>query len=345
MLGWCNVGSGWFCPPFSKKVPGMSEPDTIELFDASEATDDTDWLVIMEEIGEEAGYFERLGPRHSTLFNDQGPVLLVTFETLAGVRAAGGTQMPLGYQIAAPRGWSSLTILAHDETWYRDPSVWGYFDRLIDDAFFEDFDRVVFYGAGMGGYGAAAFSVAAPGATVLALAPQATLAPEFAEWDRRFPAARRHDFSSRFGYAPDMTEGCGQVFILYDPAQQVDAVHAAFFRGAHVTKLRARHSGRDPQAELARMGILRPLVDAACNGSLGLHSFHRLWRARHTHPQYLGRLVGRVQALNRPARLVKVLRAALRKVDHPRLRQALSEAEAALEKGRTAGGKASPVDA
>lgn len=312
----------------------MSEDQTIEIFDAGEAESDADWLAIMDEIGEEAGYFESLGPRHSAFFSDHGPVLLVTFETLNGVRAAGGGQMPLGYQIAAPRGWSSLSIIAHEDSWYRDHSVWGYFDRLIDDAFFEDFDRVVFYGAGMGGYGAAAFSVAAPGATVLALAPQATLSTEFAEWDRRFPAARRYDFTSRFGYAPDMTEGSAQVFILYDPLQQVDAVHAAFFRGAHVTRLRARHIGRDPQAELARMGVLRPLIDAACTGTLSAHRFHRLWRARQTHPQYLGRLVGRVQALNRPARLVRTLRAALGKVDHPRLRQALAEAEAALARQR-----------
>ncbi|KPQ08540.1 MAG: hypothetical protein HLUCCA12_01635 [Rhodobacteraceae bacterium HLUCCA12] len=308
--------------------------DTIEFFDASEAQSDSDWLTVMDEIGEETGYFEKLGARHTAFFSDQGPVLLVTFETMAGIRSAGGPQMPLGYQVAAPRGWSSLAIVAHDRTWYRDHSVWGYIDRLIDDAFFEDFDRVVFYGAGMGGYGAAAFSVAAPGATVLALAPQATLAPETAEWDRRFLAARRFDFTSRFGYAPDMTEGCAQAFILYDPAQQVDAVHAALFRGPHVVKLRARNIGRDPQGELARMGALRPLLDAACTGTLDAHRFYRLWRARRSHAPYLGRLAARVQGQKRPARLVQTLRAALAQVEHPRLRQALTEAEAALGRQR-----------
>lgn len=304
--------------------------DTIEIFDAGEAASDADWLAIMDEIGEEAGYFQPLGEKHSAFFSDQGPVLLVSFESLPAVRAAGGGQMPLGYQIAAPRGWSSLTVLAHGETWYRDPSVWGYFDRLIDDAFFEDFDRVVFYGAGMGGYGATAFSVAAPGATVLALAPQASLAPEAAEWDRRFPAARRLDFASRFGFAPDMIEGAGEVFVIYDPWQQVDAVHAALYRGAQVTKLRGRHIGRDPQAELARMSALRPLIDAACTGTLDAHTFHALWRGRRDNPHYLGRLVARVQSQGRPGRLVRVLKAALARNDHPRLRQALAQAEAAL---------------
>ncbi|MCC6002639.1 MAG: phosphoadenosine phosphosulfate reductase [Pararhodobacter sp.] len=310
-------------------------PDqTIEIFDAGEATSDADWLGIMQEIGDEAGYFESLGERHSAFFSDQGPVLLVTFETMAGIRGAGGGQMPLGYQIAAPRGWSSLTIVAQNDSWFRDPAVWGFFDRLTDDAFFEDFDRVVFYGASMGGYGATAFSVVAPGATVLALAPQASLDMQVAEWDKRFPAARRLDFSSRFGYAPDMVEGAERVFLLYDPLIQVDAVHAAFFRGPHVTRLRASHIGRDPQAELARMGLLRPLIEAACTGTLNTHHFAALWRGRRTHPQYLGRLVGRVQNAGNPARLVRVLRASLQKVDHPQLRAALAKAEEALARQR-----------
>ncbi|MCB1404677.1 MAG: phosphoadenosine phosphosulfate reductase [Rhodobacteraceae bacterium] len=304
--------------------------DSIEMFDAGEAETDSDWLAILAEIGDEAGYMESLGATHSAFFSDMGPVLLVTFETLSGIRGAGGGQMPLGYQIAAPRGWSSLTLIAHEDSWFRDRAVFGFFDRLIDDAFFEDFDKVVFYGAGMGGYGATAFSVAAPGCTVLALAPQATLDTELADWDRRFMSARRLDFTDRFGFAPDMIDGCDRVFLVYDPIQQVDAVHAAMFRGAHVTKLRARHIGRDPQAELARIGALRPLIDAACLGTLEPGTFYRLWRARRTHAQYLGRLAGRVQSQNRPKRLVQVLRAAVAQVDHPQLRRALTRAEAAL---------------
>ena len=303
--------------------------DTIEMFDAGEAETDADWLSILEEIGEEAGYFTPLGDKHSAFFSDLGAVLLVSFETLSGVRQAGGGQMPLGYQIAAPRGWSSLTILAHGDTWFRDGNLYGYVDRLIDDAFFEDFDRVVFYGAGMGGYGAAAFSVAAPGCTVLALAPQATLDTEVAEWDRRFLRARRYDFQTRFGYAPDMTEGSERVFIVYDPIQQVDAVHAALFKGAHVSRLRARNIGRDPQAELARLNVLRPLIDAACEGTLTPQRFYTLWRQRRGNANYLGRLIGRLQTLNRPALLLRALRAANRMVDHPQLRKALDKVESA----------------
>ena len=61
--------------------------------------------------------------------------------------------------------------------WFRYPKVHAYFNRLVDDGFFDDLDKVVFYGAGPCGYAAATFSVAAPGATVVAIQPQATLDP------------------------------------------------------------------------------------------------------------------------------------------------------------------------
>lgn len=308
--------------------------DTIDLFDAGEAVSDDDWLEILEEIGAETGYFTRLGTDHSALMSRQGGTLLVSFETLGALRAEDPGQMPLGYRIAAPHGWSSLSIVAQQMRWFRDPAIWDHFDQLIDDGFFDEFDRVVFYGAGMGGYAAAAYSVAAPGATVLALSPQATLDTAVADWDRRFPRARRLDFRNRFGNAAEMVEGCARLFVIHDPLLIEDAMHAALFRGTHATALRAPLIGSDPQGELTRMGILRPLIDAACTGTLSAHRFYRLWRARRDHLRYLGRLAKRVEARERPALSVRMLRAALARADHPRLRTALTEAETALARQR-----------
>jgi hypothetical protein len=213
---------------------------------AAGAVSDADWWARIDAIGEELGYFQPLGARHAAFFLDDGPVLLVTFETAERIRADDDSQMPLGFRIARGQGWSHLCLIAKGPTWYRDPAVWAYFDRLVDDAFFEDFERVVFYGAGMGGYAAAAFSVAAPGATVLAMAPQATLAPDLAGWDPRFMRHRRLDFSSRYGFAPDMTEGASAVYVVYDPARLQDAMHAALFNRPRVTRLPARQLGGNP---------------------------------------------------------------------------------------------------
>lgn len=257
------------------------------------------WLAAIEEIGEDAGHFQTVGSRHWAFFSDESPVLLVTFETVADIRRR-KDGLPMGYALARDRGWSSLCLIADGETWYRDAAVYRHFDRLVDDAFFEDFDRVVFYGAGMGAYAACAFSVAAPGATVLALTPVATLDPALAGWDSRHARHRRLIFTDRYGYAPDMTEGAGDVFVAFDPAEPLDAMHAALFARPHVTALRARRAGPSVDQTLDGMQILTPLITAACEGRLDAPLFHRMFRKRRSFGPYLDALRGRLEQSGRP---------------------------------------------
>ena len=295
--------------------------------DAAGAEGPEEWRARIEAIGEELGYFQPLGARHAALFVDDGPVLLVAFDTMEAARGALPGRMPAGYAVARANGWSYLGLLADGPTWWRDPAVWGYFDRLVDDALFEDFERVVFFGADMGGYAAAAFSVAAPGATVLAVRPQATLDPRLAEWDNRFAAHRRLDFTSRYGFAPDMVEGAQAVFLLYDPERTADAMHAALFARPHVTRLRCRHMGGRLEAELARMGMLDALLRLAGEGQLDAAAFHRLNRARRDHLPYLLRLLQRLAARKRHGLTSRLARWALERQDHPRLREMKETAE------------------
>jgi hypothetical protein len=267
--------------------------------DRMTAQDREAWRLRIDRAGDEAGYFQTLGDRHFAFFSDEGSTLLVTFESAASIRAR-GDGLPAGLEIAGARGWSHLCLIAEGDTWYRDAAVYRYMDRLVDDAFFEDFDRVVFYGAGMGGYAAAAYSVAAPGSTVVALRPVATLNPALAGWDTRFVSARRLCFTDRYGFAPDMTEGAGQVFVVFDPEVEADAMHAALFAKPHVTFLRCRHFGARLETGLAEMGLLGPLLVAAGDGRLDAAAFHRLFRLRRGHVPYLREVMGELDASDRP---------------------------------------------
>ena len=65
---------------------------------------------------------------------------------------------------------------------------------------------------------------------------------------------RRLDFTSRYGYAPDMLDAAGKAFVLYDPMDRLDAMHAALFARPNVTLLRLRHMGAALQGALLRMG-------------------------------------------------------------------------------------------
>ncbi len=257
--------------------------------------DRSEWIERVEDLSDRFGDLDPVGPEHSAILIDAGRTLLVTFETVARIRKTNQDQAPIGWQFVRSHGWSSLTILADAETdWFRHPSLFGYFDRLIDDGFFDDFDRVLFYGAGASGYATAAFSVAAPDTRVLAIQPQATLAPDRATWDRRFPQTRRLDFSSRFGFAPMMVETAAQVSIIYDPSVIEDAMHASLFTGANTQQFICPFIGPNAERSFAVMDILIDLIEAAMDDRLTRLSFAELWRARQTHMPYLRTLLYRL---------------------------------------------------
>lgn len=271
------------------------------------ALSDDDWMSALDDIGEERGYFEPLGPAHAAVFTDRSTDLLVTFESRERIRSR-PDQLPLGFQLADAPGWSQLTVLSTGPTWFRDRRVYGYVDRLVDDGFFEDFDRVVIYGAGMCGYAAAAFSAAAPGATVLALTPQATLSPALAGWDHRWPQARRLCFTDRYGYAPSMVDAAARAFVLFDPEVASDRVHAGQFVADHVTRIALAHAGRDIEAALIRMQLLQHVIAAAMDGSLDAAMLYRAWRTRRDDGVWLRTFTAALETQQATWRLAKAAR-------------------------------------
>lgn len=226
--------------------------------------------------GDEHGFFQRLGEHHygvlvekdQSIFSDDRSVLIVTFSEMNENAKGLPDIAPLGAALSDRLGWSHLSIISRGRTWFRDKAVYGLFDRLIDDAFFEDFDRVIFVGSGAGGYGAAAFSVAAPGAVVFLMSPQATLNPSRAGWDKRFPDARRLDFTSRYGDASKMVDAAEQVHVFYDPLDQMDAMHAALFDGPFTQHYRCWGFDSWVERVLNESGTLEPYVEAAAMGTL-----------------------------------------------------------------------------
>lgn len=264
------------------------------------------WLKKLAQISEEHGFFQPLGKRHFATFVEDEATLLVSFETIQGIRALSDTAQPLGWEMVKGVGWSHLCLVSDGDTWFRDPKVFAYFDRLIDEGFFDDFDKVIFYGAGPCAYAAAAFSVAAPGATVIAIQPQATLDPRIAGWDDRFSDMRRADFTNRYGYAPDMLDAANHAFILYDPAEKLDAMHAALFTRPNVTKLQMRHMGAAIQTELLEMQVLLRILAKASADKLTTQGFAKIFRARRDNRDYLRRLLAYVDGKSRP-KLAKML--------------------------------------
>ena len=288
-----------------------------------------EWLSHIDALCLEEGYFEPIGKKHHAYFHDAGPILLVSFEPLARILARRG-QMPFGHDGALANGWSHLTLICEGETWFRDPQVFGYFDRLVDDAFFEDFDKVAFLGAADCGYAACAYSVCAPGASVVAISPRATLDPALAIWDRRNLRARGKDFTSRYGYAPDMTEGAARVYVIYDPLAPENAMHAALFRRPWVRHLPVRHFGDSVESAIEMTGILPDLLKGAMDDTLNEASFARIWRIRRRFLPYLKGILRKVELAQRPRLALMVCRSVTQRIGSPRFRRRMIELEMAL---------------
>jgi hypothetical protein len=240
----------------------------------------------------------------------------------------------MGYALAEAKGWSHLCLISRHMSWYRDRAIYAYFDRLVDDAFFEDFEQVVFYGAGPAGYAAAAYSVTAPGATVILLQPQATLDPAVAGWDPRFSEQRRLNFTDRYGFAPDMTEGAGQVYVIFDPDQTFDAMHAALFRRPFTTLLPCRNMGSDLVGALTAMHILPSALVSAGIGAFDDEMFWTFYRARRNHVPYLRKLLSKLEADGRPYLGALVARNAAERLNDGKFR---ARAEELRQKLRRAG--------
>ncbi len=284
-----------------------------------------DWLTRLADIADEHGYFEPLGDRHFAAFVEDRDTLLVTFETMQGIRALDEDAQPMGWEMVKSLGWSHLALVSDGDTWFREDRIYAYFDRLVDDGFFDEFERVIFYGAGPCGYAAAAFSVVAPGAIVVAVQPQATLSPAIAGWDDRFTEERRRDFTSRYGYAPDMLEAADQAFIIFDPYVTLDAMHAALFTRPNVTKLPMRHLGATLQTHLMEMQLLYRIVAQAGAGKLSRVSFAKLMRIRRDYPPYLRNLMATLDAAEREDLTTRLCRNVLGRMKAPKFARRLKE--------------------
>lgn len=283
---------------------------------------------IRRAVEDEDGTLVPLGARHWSIFIEAGAQLLVTFDTVAEAAAREGG-LPRLQDFAALMGWSYLCVLAEGETWFRDPAVYGHFDALVMEGRLDGFEQVLFYGAGMTGHAAAAFSVAAPGATVVAVSPRASMAPAAAPFETRERGARRLDFTSRYGFAPDMVRGAGAVWILRDPLHPLDAAQAAMFRGGHVRVLNLRHTGARAEQALVDLDLLPQILSAAMKGSMDEALLARLWRARRNHAGYLKALLLANQDPRHERRAHAICANVTRRTDAPAFRRRLEALEAA----------------
>ncbi len=249
--------------------------------------EDAGWGEIARDLAGKDGFYRAGTAGHSFLYMPRSKkTLVVTFDNLDIAMNKREDRRPWGFSFIEKQGWSMLGVLAGGWTWYREPWVAQEFDRLAAEGFFGQFERVVFYGASMGGYAAAAFSAACPGADVVVISPQSTLDKTIVPWESRYKVAWDRDFSGKYGDAAQAIAPARRVSILYDPYEPLDSGHVARFTGANVVKLRTPLLGHRLGSSLHQMGILTPIILGALDGTLTEASFYQRLRARRDFPRY-----------------------------------------------------------
>ncbi len=277
------------------------------------------WLTSLAKIGADHGFFERIGKRHSALHVREGDVLLVTFDEAERVYAENNDGLPSGFDSVRRRDWSLLNIMTTKQGWFREEALYAFFDKLIDDGFFDQFDQVIFQGFGpMCGYAACAYSVAAPGSQVVATSPAASLDREDVPFELRFRNKRRTDFHTRFAYAPDMVEAAENVSIIYDPFDTLGAAHAAQFRGPQVTHFRLRWGGPELHRIWDDSGLTSRLLRAVSGKKMTPARVAAFARDARRHDRaYLTRVADYAIATGKPERAIVVLRHAANATGDP----------------------------
>jgi len=259
-----------------------------------------DWLKDISPGGRKRGFLRKFST-HSLAFVDNGPrQLVMTFDNLAELNDRSLMRSPWSYDFFASRGASVLGLMARRGIWYRDAELIGYLQALSDGGFFSAFDRVLFTGNSMGGFGCLAFAPLAPGADILSFSPQTTLDKAKVPWETRFEKAWDADWSLPYSDASDGLTQAGQVNVVYDPVFELDRLHANRIEGSNVQKLKSWYASHKSPVFLRRIDALKTVTEAAMAGELTAPLFYNLYRERKTTKWYRNTLGARAKAQGHP---------------------------------------------
>lgn len=216
-------------------------------------------------------------PDHFVKFTYSGNqnLLQVTFDYFGYDGAS--KEMPLSYgqKFAEDNGWSILGVISKRHIWFREEALHDIFDYLKESGFFSQFSRCVFLGASKGGYGALAFSSAAPGSVVVAVEPQSTLDKKIVPWETRYPIG---DWKGRYVDGSNCPKSASAVYVFYDKFYDLDRRHAERLVGLNVFHIECNHMRHGLTHCFNKMGILKELMYSLVVGNFFYNDFRRIFR-------------------------------------------------------------------
>jgi len=303
------------------QLSAISLPKAPEILRSAE--DNERFAEVRAHALKNAGFFWE-GDENALYFEPFGRRLVVTFDNISGIKNSDDQRWPWGYKfLSQTLGCSVLGVMCRSRNWFRDRFVHDGFDRLRDTGFFDQFDDVLFYGASQGGFGALTYSRSAPGARVLAIAPQTTLDRRILPDEDRWGWTSRLDWDDRYADAADAVGSAKEVIVLSDPYFAPDAAHVSRLTGDNIRKLRMPFFGHQLPNALVTMEILKPLMLDMFEGQLTDQRFYELFRARRDLPRYQHDLLMQAEARNHVKLAIQICEYTLKKRDANNIRASL----------------------
>jgi len=267
------------------------------------------------------------GEHGSLWFEKRSSILLVTFDNLASL-SEGYPRLPWMYNRIEQLGYSVLGVQTFKKDWFRNPSSAQQIKDLADCGFFNRFDRVVFIGASMGGFGALCFAPLVTGSWVLAFSPQSTLNRSIAPFETRFHRAFRKtnwDDEPFLDSAKEVSK-IENVTIIYDSLDSSDRQHADRLDGSNVQRVPIPCSTHKAIRLIAKSGALNEtLREFAETGRLG-KDFRKNMQVRKSIRAWRRELIRQLEQREHRQLLVKICHRFLSEKDYGFARAALKKA-------------------
>ncbi|MEM6695606.1 MAG: glycosyltransferase family 2 protein [Pseudomonadota bacterium] len=326
-------------PDTAARVPSplapLAKPIAVQPPDSALQTPrDPRWSEARDAAQKAGGFFWE-GPNNAFMFVPRSRRLIVSFDNISSARET-GPRWPWGYKVLhREMGASVLGVMAAERNWFRDDFVPDAFQRLDAAGFFGQFDQVLFYGASMGGFGALTFCRHAPGAHVLALAPQSTLNADILPGESRWRWTRKLDWSGPYADAAGTLAKAGQVSIIADPYYAPDHAQVSRLMAPNVQWLHTPFMGHQIPNAFVMMGILKDMLFAAADGALSPAFYYAKFRARRDLPRYQHDLLMEAERRGKIRAAIQICEYTLKKrkagnieASLHRLRAELAEAQA-----------------
>lgn len=222
--------------------------------------------------------------------------LILSFDSSADVRDRGLARSPWGYALCKDQDWSHMGVMAFAANWYRDTRLMNFLAGQVQTGVFAKFETVVLTGAEMGGYAATAFASLIPGCSVVAFAPQSTLAADLVPGETRFASGRAADWTGKYRDAAAECTAARHVTIIHDPYKPDDHAQAIRYQGPNITHLHSWYAPPLIAGRLHKAGFVGKTLQAAVAGTLTPQTFYQIYRSRRDQPWYASGMADHVIA-------------------------------------------------